>query len=36
MLLFGAAGLFGQLQDALNTVWGVKPREGRWIWGIVA
>jgi membrane protein len=25
-LLLGAAGLFGQLQDALNTVWGVPPR----------
>jgi membrane protein len=27
-LLFGAAGVFGQLQDALNTVWGVKPKPG--------
>lgn len=35
MLLFGAAGLFGQLQDALNTIWEVKPKEGRGIWGIV-
>jgi membrane protein len=26
LALFGAAGVFGQLQDALNTVWGVKPR----------
>ena len=25
-LLFGAAGLFGQLQDALNTIWEVKPK----------
>jgi membrane protein len=25
-LLLGAAGLFGQLQDALNTVWGVPPK----------
>src|SRR5262245_32167364 len=23
ILLLGAAGVFGQLQDALNTVWGV-------------
>jgi membrane protein len=29
MLLFGAGGVFGQLQDALNTVWGVKRRSGR-------
>lgn len=28
-LLLGAGGVFGQLQDALNTVWGVKPRPGR-------
>jgi membrane protein len=35
MLLFGAAGLFGQLQDALNTVWEVKPKAGRGVWGFV-
>ena len=28
MLLVGALGLFGQLQDALNTVWEVQPRPG--------
>jgi len=27
-LLLGASGVFGQLQDALNTIWQVKPREG--------
>jgi membrane protein len=27
-LMFGASGVFGQLQDALNTIWGVKPRPG--------
>jgi len=35
MLLFGAAGLFGQLQDALNTIWGVQPKPGRGLWGFV-
>ena len=25
-LLFGAAGVFGQLKDALNTIWEVKPK----------
>jgi uncharacterized BrkB/YihY/UPF0761 family membrane protein len=25
--LFGASGVFGQLQDALNTIWGVKPNQ---------
>lgn len=34
-LLFGALGVFGQLQDALNTVWGVAPKPGRGIWGFV-
>lgn len=27
-LIFGATGLFAQLQDALNTVWGVAPKPG--------
>jgi hypothetical protein len=26
--LFGASGVFGQLQDALNVIWGVKPKPG--------
>jgi membrane protein len=34
-LLFGASGVFGQLQDSLNTIWGVEPKEGRGIWGYV-
>lgn len=34
-LLLGASGLFGQLQDALNTIWGVKPRPGRGMWGLI-
>lgn len=28
-LLFGAMGVFGQLQDALNTIWEVQPKPGR-------
>ena len=35
MLLFGASGVFGELQDSLNTIWGVKPRPGRGVLGIV-
>ena len=35
MLLVGAAGLFGQLQDALNTIWEVQPKPGRGLWGFV-
>jgi membrane protein len=34
-LLLGAAGVFGQLQDALNTIWEVKPKPGRGMWGYV-
>lgn len=34
-LLFGASGVFGQLQDALNTVWNVKPKPGRGVWGFI-
>jgi membrane protein len=28
-LLFGATGVFGQLQDSLNTIWGVKSKPGK-------
>jgi membrane protein len=33
--LFGASGVFGQLQDALNTIWGVKPKPGGGLWGFL-
>jgi membrane protein len=35
VLLVGASGVFGQLQDALNTIWKVAPRPGRGIRGIL-
>jgi membrane protein len=35
VLLFGASGVFGELQAALNTVWDVAPKPGRGIWGII-
>ena len=28
MLLFGASGVFAELQDALNNIWKVKPKPG--------
>lgn len=34
-LLFGASGVFAQLQDSLNSIWGVKPKEGRGLWGLI-
>ncbi|NEP50893.1 MAG: YihY/virulence factor BrkB family protein, partial [Moorea sp. SIO3C2] len=35
VLLFGASGVFGELQDALNTIWDVKLKPGQGIWGIL-
>jgi len=29
LLLFGATGVFAELQDAMNTIWGVQPKPGR-------
>jgi membrane protein len=34
-LLFGLWGVFGELQDALNTIWGVAPRPGRGVLDII-
>lgn len=28
VLIFGATGVFGQLQESLNTIWGVQPKPG--------
>lgn len=35
MLLLGGFGAFGQLQDALNTIWEVTPKPGRGLKGIL-
>src|SRR6185295_8230122 len=35
LALFGASGVFGQLQDSLNTIWGVKAKPGLGIWGFL-
>jgi membrane protein len=35
VLLFGASGVFGELQAALNHIWGVKPKPGRGIRGFI-
>jgi membrane protein len=35
LLIFGATGFFGQLQDAMNVMWEVKPKEGRGIMGLI-
>jgi membrane protein len=35
VLLFGASGVFGELQDSLNTLWEVAPKPDRGLWGMV-
>jgi membrane protein len=35
LALFGASGVFGQLQNALNTIWGVKAKPGAGIGGFI-
>src|SRR5437870_10357983 len=35
LALFGASGVFGQLQDALNTIWGIKAKPGAGIAGFI-
>jgi membrane protein len=35
LALFGASGVFGQLRDALNTIWGVKAKPGGGIWAFL-
>ena len=35
VLLLGASGVFGQLQEALNTAWKVEPKRRRGIVGLI-
>jgi len=35
LALFGATGVFGQLQNALNVIWGVKAKPHAGIWGFI-
>jgi membrane protein len=34
-LMLGASGVFGQLKDALNTIWEVKPKGGAGVMGFL-
>jgi len=34
-LVLGASGVFGQLQDSLNTIWGVMPKPGESFWALI-
>jgi membrane protein len=35
LLLLGASGVFAQLQDALNSIWNVKPKQGTGLWDLI-
>ena len=35
LLLFGAGGVIGQLQSSLDMIWGVEPKPGQGILGVV-
>lgn len=35
VLLFGASGVFGELQEDLNKIWKVEPKPGRGVWGVI-
>ena len=35
LALFGASGVFGELQGTLNTIWDVDSAPGRGVWGFV-
>jgi membrane protein len=35
VLLVGAASMFAQLQTSLNTIWGVTPKPGRGVRGVI-
>ena len=34
-VIVGLFGASGQLQEALNTIWGVKPKPGSGIWALL-
>ena len=34
-ILFGATGVFAQIQSSLDRIWNVEPRPGSGIWGFV-
>lgn len=35
VLAFSATGVFVELQDSMNTIWGVKPKPNQGVWGFV-
>jgi membrane protein len=35
VLIFSATAVFNELQSAMNTIWGVKPKPNQAIWGFI-
>ncbi|STX50094.1 ribonuclease BN [Legionella busanensis] len=35
LLIIATSGVFGQIQMGLNYIWGVEPKPGRGVWGII-
>jgi len=35
IILFSASGVFGELQDSMNVIWGVQPKPGRGFMDVV-
>jgi membrane protein len=35
VLIFGASGVFGELQDSMNTIWEVKPKPNAGWWDFI-
>ena len=35
IILFASLGLFVELKESLNIIWGVEPRPGQGLWGIL-
>ena len=35
LAIVGATGVFGELQDSLNTIWDVKPKPNQGVWGFI-
>src|SRR6185369_4506806 len=34
-LIFGATGVFGEIQDSINFIWGLKAKPQRGFWKII-
>ncbi|WP_419419872.1 YihY/virulence factor BrkB family protein [Legionella sp. D16C41] len=35
LLIIATSGIFSQIQMGLNNIWGVEPKPGRGIWGVI-